>query len=244
MQKHSVRNSLIRLRWWNNIEPPALVAIHYNASEGPARAVHADIAAKGGRSLLVRGDVTDMDACARIVAEAAQGFGRLDGLINNAGLMLGRVFSLAAPEAHVGEVIDLNVRSVIAVTRAALPWLEKRGGFVINTTSVAARNGGGGGAVLYAAAKGFVSTLTRGHAKELIGRGIRVNGVAPGFIATPFHERYSDAEIAEAQRKTIPMGRVGTPEDCVGAYLFLASESLSGYIIGQIVEVNGGQLMP
>jgi len=141
-------------------------------------------------------------------------------------------------------VIDLNVRSVISMTRAARPWLARNGGFVINTTSIAARNGGGGGAVLYAAAKGFVSTLTRGQAKELIGEHIRVNGVSPGVIATPFHDRYSDAAAIEAMRKTVPMGRVGTPEDCVGAYLFLASPSLSGYIIGQILEVNGGQLMP
>ena len=98
--------------------------------------------------------------------------------------------------------------------------------------------------MLYAAAKGFVSTITRGHAKELIGERIRVNGVSPGVVATAFHERYSNDAQMEAMRATIPMGRVGTPEDCVGAYLFLASEQLSGYLIGQIIEVNGGQLMP
>jgi len=222
----------------------AKVIVHYHSSEAAANAVRDDIAARGGTAALVKGDVAKMDQCARIVAEAAQAFGRLDGVINNAGLMLGRVFSLEASQSHVDDVIDLNVRSVIAVTRAALPWLEKNGGFVINTTSVAARNGGGNGAILYAAAKGFVSTVTRGHAKELIGRKIRVNGVAPGLIATPFHERYTDAETFQAQIKGIPMGRAGTPEDCVGAYLFLASDMLSGYVIGQIIEVNGGQLMP
>ena len=95
----------------------------------------------------------------------------------------------------------------------------------------------------HAAAKGFVSTLTRGQAKELIGKGIRVNAVAPGVIATPFHERYTYAAL-DAMRKTIPIGRVGTPEECVGAYLFLASETISGYVVGQVIEVNGGQLMP
>jgi 3-oxoacyl-[acyl-carrier protein] reductase len=144
----------------------------------------------------------------------------------------------------VQAVIDLNARSVVSMTRAAAPWLEHQGGFVINTTSIAARNGGAGGAIVYAAAKGFVSTLTRGHAKELIGKKIRVNAVAPGVIATPFHDRYTDSTAMEALRKTIPLGREGTPEECVGAYLFLASEALSGYIIGQIIEVNGGQLMP
>ncbi len=168
----------------------------------------------------------------------------LDGLINNAGLMLGRIHSLEASDDHVQAVIDLNARSIIWVTRAATPWLERQGGFVINTTSIAARNGGAGGAILYAAAKGFVSTITKGHAKELIGKKIRVNAVSPGVIMTPFHERYTDADALEAIRKTIPIARLGTAEECVGAYLFLASEALSGYVIGQIIEVNGGQLMP
>jgi 3-oxoacyl-[acyl-carrier protein] reductase len=222
----------------------AHVAIHYHSSEEAAKALLRDIEHADGKALLVRGDVTQSADCARIVDEATSRFGRLDGLINNAGLMLGRVPSLEVGDDHVQAVIDLNVRSVIAVTRAAAPWLAKQGGFVINTTSVAARNGGGNGAVLYAAAKGFVSTLTRGHAKELIGKKIRVNGVAPGVIATPFHDRYTNAATLEAQRQTIPLGRVGTSEECVGAYLFLASEMLSGYVIGQIIEVNGGQLMP
>ena len=149
------------------------------------------------------------NACERLVAETTARFGRLDGLVNNAGLMLGRVHSLEASDQHVQAVIDLNARSVISMTRAAAPWLERQGGFVINTTSIAARNGGAGGAILYAAAKGFVSTLTRGHAKELIGKKIRVNAVAPGVIATPFHDRYTDATAMEALRKTIPLGRVG-----------------------------------
>jgi 3-oxoacyl-[acyl-carrier protein] reductase len=220
------------------------VAINYHSSEAAAKALAEELRGAGGKPLLVRGDVTDVEACARIVGETGDHFGRIDGLINNAGLMLGRVHSLEASDAHISDVIDLNVRSVLSVTRAAAPWLEREGGFIINTTSIAARNGGAGGAVLYAAAKGFVSTLTRGQAKELVGRKIRVNGVAPGVIATPFHERYTNEAQLEAARLTIPMGRVGTTEECVGAYLFLASEMLSGYIIGQIIEVNGGQLMP
>jgi 3-oxoacyl-[acyl-carrier protein] reductase len=222
----------------------ARVAVGYHGSEAAARKLVDEIKALGGEALPVKGDVVDPRACDRIVAETTARFGRLDGLINNAGLMLGRVASTEATDEHVQAVIDLNARSVVSMTRAATPWLEKQGGFIINTTSIAARNGGAGGAFLYAAAKGFVSTLTRGQAKELIGKKIRVNAVSPGVIATPFHERYSDADMMETMRKTIPFGRVGTAEDCVGAYLFLASEALSGYVIGQILEVNGGQLMP
>jgi len=225
-------------------EQGALVAVGYHSSAKEAQALAGEIKAAGGEALAVKGDVADPKACERIVAETTARFGRLDGLINNAGLMLGRVNSLEASDEHMEAVIDLNSRSVIWMTRAALPWLEKQGGFVVNTTSIAARNGGAGGAMLYAAAKGFVSTITRGHAKELIGKKIRVNAVSPGVITTPFHERYSTAEGLEAIRKTIPALRLGVAEDCVGAYLFLASEGLSGYVVGQIIEVNGGQLMP
>lgn len=222
----------------------AKVGVNYHASEAPAKALVEEIKGNGGAALLLKGDVTKAGDCEAMAASTAQAFGGIDGLINNAGLMLGRVDSLKASEEQVGAVIDLNARSVITMTRAARPWLARNGGFVINTTSIAARNGGANGAIIYAAAKGFVSTITKGHAKELIGEKIRVNGVSPGVITTPFHERYSTPEALEAIRMTIPAGRLGVAEDCVGAYLFLASEMLSGYIVGQILEVNGGQLMP
>ena len=225
-------------------EQGSRVAIGYHSSAERAHALVSEIKAGGAEALAVKGDVADPKACARIVAETTSRFGRLDGLINNAGLMLGRVNSLEASDEHVQAVIDLNARSIIWVTRAAAPWLERQGGFIINTTSIAARNGGAGGAMIYAAAKGFVSTITRGHAKELIGKKIRVNAVSPGVIMTPFHERYSTPETLEAMRRTIPANRLGTAEDCVGAYLFLASAALSAYIVGQIIEMNGGQLMP
>lgn len=222
----------------------AIVAIHYNASKQPAADLLTEITAVGGKGILLQGDVSADGVTERVVEEAATQFGRLDGLINNAGGMLGRVATSEMNDAHYERVMDLNARSVLAATRAAHPWLKKQGGFIINTTSIAARNGGGNGAILYAASKGFVSTITRGHAKEFAGDNIRVNAVAPGVIATPFHDRYTSPEMLDAQRKTVPMGRVGTPEECVGTYLFLASPTLSGYITGQIIEVNGGQLMP
>ncbi len=222
----------------------ARVALHYNSSVDAAEAVAKDIADAGGDVFLVRGDVSVSANTVRIVEEAANHFGGLDGLINNAGLMLGRVSFADMTDEQYEKVMDLNARSVIAASRAALPWLKKSGGFIIHTTSIAARTGGAGGAGLYAAAKAFVSSVTRGMAKEFIGSGIRVNAVAPGVILTPFHERYSSPEQMAAMLAGIPQGRYGMPEDCVGAYLFLASPSLSGYIVGQVIEVNGGQLMP
>jgi 3-oxoacyl-[acyl-carrier protein] reductase len=222
----------------------AAVAVHYNASEQPARALLEAITADGGKVFMIAGDVTKPEVAAAVVEGAATHFGRLDGLINNAGTMLGRVPAAESDVAHDRAVLDLNALSVVWASRAALPWLRRQGGVVINTTSIAARNGGANGATLYAAAKAFVSTFTRGFAKEALQYGVRVNAVAPGVILTRFHERYSTPEQMKAMVASIPMGRAGTAEDCVGAYLFLASDMLSGFMTGQIIEVNGGQLMP
>ena len=222
----------------------AAVAVHYNASADPARQVVDTIANSGGSAFLVGGDVTDYGVCGEIVQKAAEHFGKIDGVINNAGAMLGRIPIDQSDEEHDRRVIDLNAHSVVWVTRAALPHLRQSRGVVINTTSISARHGGGPGAILYGAAKGFVSTITKGLAKELVGDGIRVNAVAPGVILTPFHERDSTQEQMRQMVASIPMGRAGTAEECVGAYLFLASKALSGYITGQIIEVNGGQYMP
>ncbi len=222
----------------------ARVAIHYNESAAAAEALFDTIRQAGGEAVLVQGDISQPGESERVVEAAAAKLGGLDGVINNAGGMLGRLPTAEVDDAHYARVMDLNARSVLAATRAGVPFLKRRSGFVINTTSIAARNGGGNGAILYAAAKGFVSTITRGHAKEFVGEGIRVNAVAPGIVATPFHDRYTNPEMLDTQRQSVPMGRVGTPDECVGAYLFLASPLLSGYITGQILEVNGGQLMP
>ena len=222
----------------------AWVGLHYNASVDAAQALAAEITATGGRVALIRSDMSTGAGARAAVAQAVAAFGRLDGLINNAGGMVRRVSYELASEADYDEIMDLNARSVLVACAAAIPHLKKGGGFIINTTSIAARNGAGGGAGLYGSAKSFVSNVTRGMAKELIPFGIRVNAVSPGVIATPFHERYSTEAQMTAMVATIPQGRAGVAEDCVGAYLFLASAALSGYIIGQVIEVNGGQLMP
>lgn len=222
----------------------ALVGLHYNQSAEKAEAVAAGIRAAGGTVVLVRADATRSAELERAVAETQAAFGRLDGLINNAGGMVGRKPYGEMDDEYYDAVMDLNARSVIAASRAAIPHLKVRGGFIINTTSIAARNGAGPGAGLYGSSKAFVSNVTRGMAKELISSGIRVNAVAPGVIETPFHERYSTEAQLKAMLATIPQARLGVVDDCIGAYLFLASARLSGYIIGQTIEVNGGQLMP
>ena len=220
------------------------VGLHYNASSEAAERLAETIRRQGGDVFLCKGDFSVSADVARVVEQTAAHFGRLDGLVNNAGGMLGRVAYADMTDAHYDAVMNLNVRSVITACRVAMPWLKRRGGFIVNTSSIAARNGGGGGAGLYASAKSFVSNFTRGLAKELIGSGVRVNAVSPGTILTPFHERYSNETQMAAMVATIPQGRAGIAEDCVGAYLFLSSEALAGYITGQIIEVNGGQLMP
>jgi 3-oxoacyl-[acyl-carrier protein] reductase len=222
----------------------AMVGVHYNSSKDAAEAVANAVKDAGGQAFLVRADASSSSEIARAVEDTAAAFGRLDGLVNNAGGMVGRMAYADMDDDYYDKVMDLNGRSVIAASRAAIPHLKRQGGFIINTTSIAARNGASNGAGLYGSSKALVSNITRGMAKELIGFGIRVNAVAPGVIDTPFHERYSTEAQLKANVATVPMGRVGTPEECVGAYLFLASESLSGYIIGQVIEVNGGQLMP
>ena len=222
----------------------AKVAVHYNSSRDAAEGVVREIEAEGGSAVLVRADASDSAALAAAVEEAAAALGGLDGLINNAGGMVKRVPYAEATDDDYDRIMDLNARSIVVASKAALPHLKKQGGFVINTTSIAARNGASGGAGLYGSSKAFVSNVTRGMAKEWIGDGIRVNAVSPGVIATPFHERYSTQAQMDAMLATIPQGRLGEAGDCVGAYLFLASEALSGFIIGQTIEVNGGQLMP
>ncbi|MBL8582639.1 MAG: SDR family oxidoreductase [Rhizobiaceae bacterium] len=222
----------------------AMVGIHYHSSGKTAEALAEEVAATGARVRLVRADAMKTDQLRRAVDAVAEAFGTLDGLINNAGGMVARVTYEAMTDAHYDAVMDLNARSVLTASAAAVPYLKRQGGFIINTASVAGRTGASSGAGVYGSSKAFVANVTRGMAKELIGHDIRVNAVSPGIIDTPFHERYTTPEQMNVMRATIPLGRIGTPQECVGTYLFLASKLLSGYIIGQTIEVNGGQLMP
>lgn len=221
----------------------ASVGVHYNSSAAAAEALCSDIRAAGGKATAVHGDVTKSSEITRIVEETAMSFGRLDGLVNNAGGMVARMPYASFDEAVFEEIVDLNVRSVLVASHAALPFLKAQQGFVINTTSIAARTGASLGAGPYGSAKAFIENVTRGMAKEFIAHGVRVNAVAPGIILTPFHDRFSDKAYLDGMLASIPLKRLGKPEDLIGPYLFLASEAMSGFMVGQILEVNGGQLM-
>ena len=165
------------------------VAVHYNRSAAEAEAVARAIRDGGGTAVLVRGDLATVEAGAAIVAEAAEALGRLDILVNNAGALIQRQPFLELDLALYEAVLDLNVRSVIAVSQAAVPHLERQGGgAIVNLGSIAGSNGGGPGSGHYAGAKAYVHNLTRHMANELASRNIRVNAIAPGSsrpLSTP-----------------------------------------------------------
>lgn len=219
------------------------LALHFNSHEQDAQALAREIAGNAPPAL-IRGDLTKRGEARRVVNDAAAALGGLDILINNAGGLGERRPIADVDDALFDFVYDLNVRSVIAASQAAIPHFEKRGGGnIINVGSIAGIDGGGPGSSMYSTAKAAVHNITRHLATDLAARNIRVNTVAPGAIATPFHARTPPARM-DAMRDATAMGRVGEAQDCVGAFLFLASNELSGYITGNMVHVNGGMYMP
>ncbi len=222
----------------------ARVAIHYNRSAGEAEQVAAAVRAAGGEAVMLQADLADARNAGRLVEQAAAALGGLDVLINNAGHVIGRVPIAETSDERFHAIMDLNFTSLFMACRAAIPIMRARGGAIVNTSSVAARIGGGPGAAIYGAAKAAVSNFSRGLAKELVRDGIRVNVVAPGVIETPLHVALTPPEAWARFINVVPMARAGTAEECAGAYLYLASERLSSYVTGQVIEVNGGQLMP
>jgi 3-oxoacyl-[acyl-carrier protein] reductase len=219
------------------------VVVHYNSSEDAAGEVGEHIESLGRNALLLEGDVTDAGDVRRMVQEIEDHYGRLDILVNNAGSMVARATLAEMTEEVWDRVMDVNLKSVYLCSQAVLPMMKRQGGGrIVNVTSVSARDGGSPSSLAYSTAKGGVSTLTRAMAKDLVEDGIRVNGVAPGRIDTPFHDEFTTDEKRAQAARAIPMGREGTPDEVVGAVLFLASPGAS-YVLGEIIEVNGGMLM-
>src|SRR5215204_1669358 len=194
------------------------VVVHYNSSEDKAQEVADRVGELGGEALLVKGDVSDSGDVRRMTGEVEDRYGRIDVLVNNAGSLIERRSLEEMIEDLWDRVMEVNLKSVYLCSQAVLPLMKRQEkGRIVNVTSVAARNGGGPGSAAYATAKGGVSTLTRAMAKELVGEGILVNGVAPGIITTPFHDRFTPPEMHEGMTAAIPIRREGTPEEVAGA---------------------------
>ncbi|UDF03129.1 SDR family NAD(P)-dependent oxidoreductase [Asticcacaulis sp. AND118] len=222
----------------------ASVAVHYASNAEGAQAVADAIIAAGGTAVIVQADLTDPKTAKGMVEEAAQKLGKLNILVNNAGSLCGRRPFMEIDDELYDKVMNLNVRSVINASQAAVPLIEQQdGGAIINVGSIAGNDGGGPGSGHYACAKAYIHNLTRHMARDLAKRSIRVNAIAPGVIGTPFHAA-TPADRMEAMKNSTQLGRIGTPEDCVGTVLYLASGRMSGYVTGQIVHINGGQYMP
>jgi 3-oxoacyl-[acyl-carrier protein] reductase len=220
-------------------EAGAIVLAQFLGGEEESRA----LAASGIRT--IRLDLTGKGAPQKLLEAAVTHFGRIDVLVNNAGSLIARTSLDETDDAFIDRVFDVNCRQLIHCCREAASHMKvRKSGNIINVSSIAARSGASPGAAIYAGAKAFVSAFSKTIAKELIGHNIRVNCVSPGTIHTSFHDRFSSAEKREAARKTIPMQRLGMADDCAGTFLYLASDAASGYVTGQVIEVNGGQLMP
>lgn len=218
------------------------VAVHYFTSREGAESVAASARQEGRRAECFAADLTDPAAARNLVAEAAGYLGGLDILVNNAGDLVERRRLEDLDPEYWDRIQHINVQSLVWVTRAAVPHLEKPpgGASIVNLASLAGRKGGHPGSLAYSTAKGAIITWTRALATELGPRGIRVNAVAPGLIlGTHFHRTHTTPESAQATIAQIPLGRAGCPDDVARAVAFLASES-DGFLTGVTLDINGG----
>ena len=219
----------------------ARVAIGYNRNASGAEATRDRILAAGRTAIAVRADVRRADEVKRLVGQAASELGPIDILVNNAGSLVARRGIRDVSEEYLDEIFALNLKSAVLASQAVAPSMIERGA-IVNVVSIASHTGGGPGAGVYASAKAALTASTKSLARELAPHGIRVNAVSPGVIDTPFHEVFSTPEMMKTFVGMIPLGRVGTSQECANVIAFLASDA-SSYIVGETIEVNGGQLM-
>jgi 3-oxoacyl-[acyl-carrier protein] reductase len=218
------------------------IIIHYYSSKESADALVRDLSAKGSKAFAVQGDLTKEDDVNRVASFIQKTFGSLDVLVNNTGDMVKRTPLDEMTPQFMQSVIDVNLTSLLMVTKALIPLLQKNseGASIVNLSSLAGKNGGGKGALVYAATKGAIITLTKGLAGEYAKDRIRVNCVAPGLmLGSKFHALHTSKEATENIIKSIPVGRAGTCEDVARAVGFLASE-YNGFITGSCIDINGG----
>jgi len=201
------------------------------------------ILAAGGRAMAISADVRQADQIRMLVDRVAAALGPIDILVNNAGSLIARHPLPEVTGAYLDEIFALNLKSAVLASQAVAPsMIARRRGAIVNVVSIAGHTGGGPGAGAYASAKAALTAYTKSLAKELAPHGVRVNAVSPGVIDTPFHEKFSTPAMIEQFVKTIPLGRTGTPAECATVIAFLASDAAS-YIVGETIEINGGQLM-
>ena len=218
----------------------AKVVVNFAGNAIAAREVQDLIAAEGGEAIAVQGDVAKSEAAENLFKKAVETFGQVDILVNNAGITRDNLL-LRMREEDWDAVLETNLKGVFNCTKsAARIMIKQKAGKIINITSVVGITGNAGQAN-YAAAKAGVIGFTKSMAKELAPRGITVNAVAPGYIATDMTAGLPD-RVKDELFKGIPLGRPGTPEDVAAAVLFLASAA-ADYITGQTLHVDGGMVM-
>jgi NAD(P)-dependent dehydrogenase (short-subunit alcohol dehydrogenase family) len=220
------------------------VCINYVSNERAANAVAEDIRAKGGKAFLVQADTGDEAAIRRMFETVDREVGRLDALVNNAGI-LGPPGPLDSTDpAEIKRVLDVNLYGLILCCREALKRMSTKhggkGGAIVNISSVAAREGAPKEATPYGASKGGVSTFTLGLGREVASEGVRVNAILPGLIDTEMHAGDFGAARLKRLVPTVPIGRVGTAEECAEAILWLMSDQAS-YVAGAVLSVTGGR---
>lgn len=216
----------------------AKVVVNYASSSSAAEEVVAAITDKGGNAIAFQADVSKVDQVDALVNHTLEKLGRVDVLVNNAGITRDTLLLRMKPEDWQA-VIDLNLTGVFLCTKAVSKiMLKQKSGRIINITSVAGQMGNPGQAN-YSAAKAGVIGFTKTVAKELASRGITVNAVAPGFIATDMTSDLKSDDIL----KYIPLARYGEPEEVAGMIRFLAADPAAAYITGQVFNVDGGMVM-
>jgi len=223
------------------IEAGCNVCMHYfSSAEEPLRLK--EIAENNNqKAICVKADLTNEQEVRSCVNEAIQAMGSFDILINNSGSLVKRSFVGDIDLNYWQKLIDINLTTMMLVTKEIIPHLNQvDGSSIVNVSSLAGRTGGHAGSLVYSMCKGAVLTWSRSLAKELASQNIRVNSVAPGFIqGTSFHATHTTKEAAEKTIESIPLQRSGNPEDVARAVVFLASE-YDGFITGETLDINGG----
>jgi len=219
----------------------ASVAVNYFDNPGDADETVAVISSAGGKAIAIQADVTKAVEVQTLIEKTLAAFGKeIHILVNVAGGLIGRKRMEEMEEAFWDFVIALNLKTVFLVTKAVLPFMPD-GSAIVNLASQAGRDGGGGGALAYSSAKGGVMTFTRGLAKELAARKIRVNAVCPGMINTTFHNTFTKPEIRQKVAAMTPLGREGEAPEVADLVVYLASGA-SSFINGANIDINGGTL--